>query len=238
MEPNSSRAAAHAVRLSFRLFARYFPFHPPPGKEGITLAQLAPIYTRWEIANVLLLFACAPLTIWVSKLLLGRIFPPPFFPVGALYHAVGDPAFMILPGIFLGLVLAAAPVMAGMKLLLRGRFSDYLLYGNLKVGFDSAKVWGVVAIITSVGALALAAAAGPVQFSVLPDRLEVRDIGYSGPRKIPYAHVATVASAPDGRIELTFVAGTHWSSTDNWGLLTLSPTVAPLLAQKAQSARH
>jgi hypothetical protein len=238
MEPNSSRETAHAVRVSFRLLARYFPFRPPPGKEGVTLAQLAPIYTRWELGSVLLLFVCAPFTIWAGKLLLARVFPPPPAPAGALYHAVGDPAFMILPGLFLGLVLAAAPVMAGMKLLLRGRFSEYLLYGNLKVGFDATKVWGVMAVIISAGALALAAAAGPVHFTVFPDHLELRDIGYSGPRKIPYTQVATVGSAPDGRVELTFVDGTHWSSADNWGLLILPTGIGPMVLQQARAAQH
>ena len=238
MNPNANAEVGGAVRVSFKLLARYFPFRPPPGKEGVTLAQLAPIYTRWELANVLLLFVCAPFTVWACKLLLQEVFPSPPASAGAIYHTVGDPAFMILPGLFLGLILAAAPVMAGMKLLLRGRFSDYLHYGNLKVGFNSAKVWGVIAVIVSAGALALAAAAGPVHFSILPDHLEVRDIGYSGPRMVPYAQIASVASTPDGSIELTFVNGTHWSSADNWGLLTMSPTVAPLLAQKIKSSRH
>lgn len=235
---NTSHESTAAVHVSFKLLARYFPFRPPPGKEGVTLAQLAPLYTRWEIANVLLLFACAPFTVWLSKRLLERLVPPVAAPAGALYHAASDPAFMFLPALFLGLIIAAAPVMAGMKLLLRGRFSDYVLYGNLKVGFNATKVWCVMAIVTTVGALALAAAAGPVHFTVFSDHLEIRDVGYSNPRHIPLAQVATVAAAPTGRVELTFVDGRHWSSGDSWGLLTFSPAAGPLILQQARSARH
>lgn len=235
---NTSHESAEAVRVSFKLLARYFPFRRPPGKENVTLAQLAPIYTRWEIANVLLVFACAPFTIGFGKRLLERFFPPAPTPAGAVFHAVSDPAFMFLPAIFVGLVVAAAPVMLGMKLLLRSRFSDYVLYGNLKVGFNATKVWWVIAFMTVLGAVALAGAAGPVHFTVFPDHLEIRGVGHGKPREIPLAQVATVAAAPTGRVELTFVDGTQWSSGDNWGLLKLSPAAGPLILQQARSAQR
>ena len=53
-----------------------------------------------------------------------------------------------------------------------------------------------------------------------------------------FAHSASVASTPVGRLGLVFVDDTHRSSADNQSLLAVSPAVAPWIAQQAKSARR
>jgi hypothetical protein len=225
--------------VTFRLLAKWFPYRPPPGKEHITLEQLRPQFARWEIVTVLVLFVCAPFTVWGAKIALAKVFLNSAAPSGAAFHFTIDPAFLLLPAIFLGLILAAAPTMGTLRLLLGKRFSDYMLYGNLKVGFDSFKIWVVGSTALAVGALALTAAVASVRFTVFPDRLEIRHVGFSARDVWPYSRIASVAPKTDAALfTLTFADGTHWSTSDDWSLLTVSPEAAHYIASRVKSAPH
>ena len=172
-----SAETSRIVRWVFRILARLFPFRPPPGKEHVTLTDLKPQFAGWDTRVVFILFVCAPFTVWACKAALVFCFPLPSPASGALVHLTIDPMFFLLPGLFLGLIVAALPVMVVVRLLLGKRFSDYLLYGNLLVGFDTMKVWFALAVVLALAAVALAAAAAGTHLTVFRDRLELCHFG-------------------------------------------------------------
>lgn len=196
------------------------------------MADLKPQFKGWDIKIVLLLFVCAPFTVWGCKDLLAVMFPPPPEPAGALYHLTIDPMFFILPGLFLGLIVAAVPVMAITRMLLGDRFSDYILYGNLLVGFDTVKIWATLSALFAAMALCLAAAAGSVHLTVFGDHLELRHFGSMKSVSIPSSGVASATAYTDGMLKLTFTDGKAWSSADDLGLL------APTVDQARAVAQH
>ncbi len=220
------------VRLVFRILARLFPFRPPPGKEQVTLAELKPRFKGWDTRVVLILFACAPFTIWGCKALLAVCFPPPAEPAGALFHLTIDPMFFLLPGLFLGLVVAAFPVMGIARMMLGEKFSDYILYCNLLVGFDTMKIWRTLSLVVALLAFLLAAAAGGVRLTVFGDRVELHHFGQVKTIVVPTSRVASAAADADGTLKFTFTDGTTWSSTDDLGLLTPTTGQARAIAQR------
>lgn len=237
MTVNAQGETSHIVRHVFRLFARLFPFRPPPGKESVTAAQLRPQYRRWEIATVVLLFACAPFTIWGAKRLLTALYPRPSTPAGALQHVTIDPMFFLLPAIFLGLILAAAPVMGLLYLMLRRRFSEYLLYGNLLAGFDATKIWWWLAVIFAAISLGLAYGAAHAHLTLFPDRIELENFGAHQAKSIPVAAVKSATVDANGVLRLGFVDGTTWSTADGMSLLDATPEQKRAIADYLSSHR-
>jgi len=223
MTLNAQGETSHVVRLVFRLFARLFPFRPPPGKEHVTAAQLRPEYRRWEIITVLLLFACAPFMIWGVKAALTAWLPPPATPTGALEHVTIDPMFYLLPAIFLGIILAAVPVVLLLFLMLRGRFPEYILYGNLLAGFDTVKIWEWLAGIVAVGALLLAHGAANVHLTLFADRIELQNFGSRHATSIPASQIKAAFVDQNEVLQLRFVDGTSWSTADGMSLLAAIP---------------
>jgi hypothetical protein len=225
-----SADTGHFVRLVFRALARLFPFRAPPGREHITAAELKPQFKGWDTRVVLILFVCAPFTVWACKTALAACFPPPSAPAGALFVLTTDPMFFLLPGIFLGLVLAALPVMGITRLLLGKRFPDYILYGNLLVGFDTVKIWITMSAVVAFLAVALAAAAGGVHLTVFNDHLELRHFAQARSVVIPASQVVSATVDGDGALKFAFADGTAWSSTGDLGLLTPTAGTARAIA--------
>lgn len=218
------------VHVVFRLLARIFPFEPPPGREGVTAAQLRPRFAGWEARIVVLLFVFAPMSIWICLWGLRAAFPAPAAPSGAVFHASVDPAFFLLPAIFMGLVLVAIPVMGVARLALGSRYSDYLLYGNLLVGFDTVKVWLWTSVLLVAASLVVSAGAAGMHMTLYGDRLELRRFGQSRDTIVPYAQVASVERRGSGTVTLRLRDGRSWSSTDDLSLLTLpDPAVRELV---------
>jgi len=232
-----SADTGHVVLAVFRVLARLFPFLPPPGKERVTAADLKPLFKGWDMRIVLMLFACAPFTVWASKALLAVCFRPPAAPAGALVHLTIDPMFFLLPGLFLGLVLAAPPVMGLTQLLLRERFRDYILYGNLLVGFDTVKIWITLSAFVVFLSVGLAAAAGGVHLTAFADRLELRHFAQARTVVVPASQVTSATVDGDGALTLSFAGGGTWSSTGDLGLLAPTPGQAQAIAQRFGSGR-
>jgi hypothetical protein len=237
MNVNTQGETSHIVRLVFQLLARLFPYRPPPGYEHVTAAQLRPLFKKWEFVNVLLLFACAPFAIWGAKALLAACLPPPPAPAGALHHLTIDPMFFVLPGIFLGLILAAAPVMGLLRLLLRDRFPEYVLYGNLLTGFDTVKIWLWLSVVVAIGSYGLAYAAAEVHLTVFSDRIELRHFGLNGPVAIPAAQVKAASVDANGVLHFKFSDGTSWSTSEDLSLLSPTPEQSHAIAARFPAAR-
>jgi len=226
--PASGVESGHAVLLAFRLLARFFPYQRPPGTEHVTLEQLSARFKRWEWRIVVLLFVFAVPSVLLAKLGLALVLPLPPPPPGALMHLTIDPAFFILPALFLGIIVTSVPITLVLWLCLGGDYPDFILMGNLRTGFDTVKVWTSLAVVVAAGALALAAAAAPVHLTVFGDRIEVRHFGSIHALVIPAAEYRSASIRPNGPLTLTFANGTTWSSTDDLSLIALSP------AQKRQ----
>lgn len=221
------------MHLAFRLLARFFPFEPPPGKEGVSAAQLRGQFKGWEARIVVLLLVFSPLTIWLCMRGFRLIFPPMAVPAGSVAHVTVDPAFFLLPAIFVGLVLVALPVMAVARLAMGARFGDYLLYGNLLVGFDTVKVWIWMAVLLTVASLLAAAGAQGMHITLYGDHLDIRRFAQTKDTTVPYAQISSIERNAQGVVTVALRDGTAWASTDDLSLVTLPDPVVRELARRA-----
>ena len=230
--------AGHSVRPVFRLLARYFPYEKPRGKEDVTAEQLRPQFAGWETKVVLLFFVFAPVTVWLAYKGFLKVFRLPPIPPGAVAHVTLDPAFLLVPGIFVGLILVAAPVMGVVRLFMGRKFGDYLIYGNLLVGFDTVKVWAWMSLL--IGSLCILIAAGgrPMHFTLYEDHLEYRRFGRFHDIILPYTQIYSVERSSQGPVTILFRDGTAWSSTDDMSLVTLPDALILELARRARLKAH
>ena len=220
------------VHLGFRLLARLFPFVPPDGKKGVTAAQLRPQFKGWEARVLVLFLVFSPVAIWICNQGFRAVFRLPARPGNALFHVTADPAFFLLPALFVGLVLVALPVMGVVRLALGERFADYLLYGNLLVGFDTVKVWLWLSALLTAAALVAAGGASAMHFTIYGDRIEIRHFGALRDTIVPYSEVSALEQHGSGNVTLKFSNGTSWSSDDDLSLISLSDSAVSELRRR------
>jgi hypothetical protein len=135
-------AIAIGVPLGLYLLGRLFPFKPDAlPKQRLSFDVLRSKYAKWEAAGLIPFFAFSGLggylifrgLIWVFHHSLPQN-------EENRYLMLPDQYFFMLPAIFVGILLGAVPTDLLYRLLLKEKYAEYTLYGNLKAGFDGWKV--------------------------------------------------------------------------------------------------
>src|SRR5215813_1062710 len=150
----SVAVAVFAVIVVFSLLHRWAPYKPPSESNLPPYEELRRKFLKWEQIYLIPFFIFSALfaIAWERSL--------SFF-AGLSYASLGDSVFLFtpspdywwLPSMFLGIITAMIPLTLLFKFLLGGDYDLYVVYGNLRVGFDSVRMVRLIAII--VGPVAL-----------------------------------------------------------------------------------
>jgi hypothetical protein len=213
--------------FGLRLLQRLFPFEASE-KDLERFPELEKRFKPYLAVELLPFFAFAGLCGygWFLLLLaeqarhLARLGPSLFLIAPSAY------AWGIL-ALFLGMVSSAPLLRASSRLFLGARaHGDYVLYRNLRAGFDTWKVtWGL-ALLVAPAALALSYLGLDTYLRVTESEVAVNAFWSLGERRHPFSAVVAVKSAshfraPSGGVVarqhyiVEFSDGTRWSTRDH-----------------------
>ncbi len=145
----------HTV-LGFEIFRRLFPFKPTED-ELKRYPRLQDTYKPFAVLEVLPFFALAGGA--------GYLWYHAFLALEARHiERLGLSVALIVPtvyywmllSLFLGIISSAPLLHLFYKSLLRGRYADYVLYNNMRAGFDTWKLVRGLAVLTVIPALGFA----------------------------------------------------------------------------------
>ena len=210
----------------FGLLKRWAPYKTPDEANTPPYEELKRKFWKWEQLSLL------PLFIFTSLLAIAWNKLLSFF-AGLSYASLGDSVFLLtpspdywwLPSIFLGILTATIPLVLLFKILLGPDYELYVVYGNLRVGFDTFRVIRLMAMVVGPVALvsSLLAMNCYTRFSdggiIINRFLSVGAISYS------YSRISAIKSvrhfkAPNGEIKdrpyfaIQFDDGEHWTTGD------------------------
>lgn len=136
-----------------------FPYKPSPGVRVRSLEELRGEYQWWEAVAGIPFIAFGFAIGGVSFLILRWIAEWNARGLdGSRFLLLPFPGYWWLPSVFLGLILAAVPMHFLYKTMLGDRYHEYTMYGNLKYGFDTWKIfYWMSAVLTFLMAVAVAA---------------------------------------------------------------------------------
>jgi hypothetical protein len=224
-----------------------FPYRIPPGMQVRSLNDLRAEYQSWE--------AFASLPFVAFALAIGGLC---FLSLQSLvrWHAfaLGPSRFVLMPSatgsalaaMFLGMILAFAPVHFLYKALLRERYQEYTVYCNLKFGFDTWKSFAWLAALIIVVAGIVIAAELTAYTQVTDQAIIVRGPLSPGARTHALSEIESITAVagtrnrrgefmPDPYHIVRFKDETTWSTRD--GLQNhRSPEMRPLIAFLAQAS--
>jgi hypothetical protein len=222
----SAAAAVFAVIVVFSLLQRWAPYKPPSESNLPPYEELKRKFLKWEQLSLLPLFIFAGLfTIGWERLL-------SFF-AGLSYASLGDSVFLYtpspyywwLPALFLGILTAAIPLTLLFKFLLGPDYGHYVLYGNLRVGFDSQKALRLMAVIIGPVALISSLLAMNCYTKFSDGEITINRFLGVGEIIYPYSRISAIKSvryfkAPNGDIKerpyfsIEFDDGERWTTGD------------------------
>src|SRR5499433_1064916 len=222
----SAAGAVCAVIIVFSLLQRWAPFEPPSESNLPPYEELKRKFLKWEQLSLPPLFVFTALfaIAWERSL--------SFF-AGLSYASLGDSVFVLtpspdywwLPSIFLGILTATIPLTLLFKFLLGPEYGQYVLYGNLRVGFDSQKVVGLMAMIVGPVALIFSLLAMNCYTKFSGGEITINRFLGVGEISYQYSRISGIKSvryfkAPNGDIKerpyfsIEFDGGERWTTGD------------------------
>ncbi len=225
---NAVIAAAITIPLStwimYKLFAKRFPYKPPPSQKHYTLEELQPKYERWERFGTMLTV--------VFVFPMAYIIYEAFMAMRALLlRPYSDAPFVFVPpwewwallALFLGIIATAIPMDFIVRWWLKGQVEEFIAYQNLQYGYDAQKAGRI--ILTSLGgfsALCLVflfdwyTVFGPSEIVINPFlSFSVKRYAYSDIQRFSVERETTPENPDGGEIRLTlyFKDGSSWDNT-------------------------
>jgi hypothetical protein len=218
-------AIAIGIPLALSLLARLFPYKPADLAElKIDFSELQIRYAKWEVAALIPFFAFSFLSgylifrglVWV----LHHSIPQG---EGSRFLMLPDEYFFALPALFIGILVGAAPTDLLYRLLLKERYAEYTLYGNLKTGFDSWRVIKFLALTIIIPSALLTCLAMDCYAGFTDDRMITNRFWGIGENVRAYQQITRIRQvqsfkAPNGNIierpfyVLHFNDGSTWST--------------------------
>jgi hypothetical protein len=211
------------VGPTFQLLARLFPFQATDAQRA-RYEDLALRYRALGAAEVVPALACAAgaawlwqqafLALWAARL--ARLGP-------ARWVLAPSPYYLWLCAGFLGM-LSAAPVLQVLyRTFLRERYDEYLLFTNLRVGFDTWKALRALAAVIVPAALAFGLLGVDAYAQVTDDAIVVNRFWSVDEERHPYTAVEAVRAVERVKalsgdlvqrphLVVTFADGTRWST--------------------------
>jgi hypothetical protein len=228
MNPGSIGAIAGviAVPILFALLRTLCPFTPPLRAREYSWEKLEKQYRKWEVFSIVPLFGftAALATVWYTII---RFFVEMSITDTGKYHhlLLPDGAFWALPALFLGMVSSVLPTTLLYKLLLRDRYEEYILCGNLRVGFDAWRVFRGLALVISLGCAALIVLGLDWYVRFTEEEIVINRLLRFDELRYPYSRVQRIRAAshfkaPVGTVrEVTYFAidfedGERWTTRD------------------------
>ncbi len=211
--------------LSFELFRRLFPFKPTED-ELKRYPRLQDTYKPFTILEVIPFFAFAggAWYLWYHAFLalearhIERLGPRVALIVPTVYY------WMLL-SLFLGIISSAPLLHLFYKSLLRGRYADYVLYNNMRAGFDTWKLVRGLAVLIVIPALGFALLGMDTYMKVTDSGIVVNRFWSFDEQRYPFSSVKAVKSASHFRamngkaverphFVVDFSDGTKWTTRD------------------------
>jgi hypothetical protein len=252
---NSGIIGGLGTAIAFAIFRRVFPYRPPAAVSHRPLEELVKDYRKWELFAIVpfFLLVTALSILWylglrlIADWRLSTLKPNRFL-------LVPIPIIWALPAFFLGIISASLPLHLLYSALLEDRYEEYTLYCNLRIGFDSWKVFRWTALIFLI---ACGAGIGLVlnwYTRLTDDAIYVRHPLSFDEVRYPYSRVAAIAyvatfTAPNGNIvhrpyfAIRFDDGTTWTTRsglrdpqlNDWGLMEFVSKAArkPILSHNS-----
>ena|GEM_PF-3204110 len=222
----SVAVAVFAVIVVFSLLHRWAPYKPPSESNLPPYEELRRKFLKWEQIYLIPFFIFSALfaIAWERSL--------SFF-AGLSYASLGDSVFLYtpspdywwLPSIFLGILTAAIPLTLLYKFLLGPDYEQYVIYGNLRVGFDSQKVVRLMAMIVGPVALIFSLLAMNCYTKFSGGEITINRFLGVGEISYQYSRISGIKSvryfkAPNGDIKerpyfsIEFDGGERWTTGD------------------------
>ena len=222
----SAALAVFSVIVVFGLLRRWTPYKPPVDAYLPPYEELIRKFLKWEQLSLLPLFIFSALLAIAWKRLL-------IFFAGLSYASLGDSVFLFtpspdywwLPSMFLGIITAIIPLTLLFKFLLGGDYDLYVVYGNLRVGFDSVRMVRLIAIIVGPVALVFSLLAMNCYTKFSEDGIAINRFLSVGEIRYSYSRISAIKSvryfkAPNGDIKerpyfaIEFNDGENWTTGD------------------------
>jgi hypothetical protein len=211
--------------IGFELFRRLFSFKPTED-ELKRFPALQDTYKPFTVIEVIPFFAFAggAWYLWYHAFLaleawhIERLGPSVALIVPTVYY------WMLL-SLFLGMISSAPLLHLFYKALLRGRYADYVLYNNMRAGFDTWKLVRGLAVLIVISALSFALLGMDTYMKVTGDGIVVNRFWSVGEQRYPFSSVKAVKSASHFRalngkaverphFVVDFSDGTKWTTRD------------------------
>jgi hypothetical protein len=211
------------VPLGFYLLAKLFPFKPQTlsGQE-VSLDALRSKYAKWEIAALIPFFSFSGVSGYLIFQGLIRIFhhSVPQSPENR-FLMLPDQYFFMLPALFAGILSGAIPTDLLYRLLLKKRYAEYALYGNLKAGFDGWKVVKFLAVLILIPSLIFSTLAMDCYARFTDDRIITNRYWGFGETTYNYNQITRIKSvrlikAPNGNIVENPYHIVHFNNGEIW----------------------
>jgi hypothetical protein len=164
------------VPLILGILAKIMPYKAPHYVGNQDFALLKAQYQKWEFFSIVILFTILPAMTYAF----GKLFV-------SMYHLFsdGDPNIVFnivpnhlmwcLPGCILAFALIGYPLDFIYRFILRDRYEDYLIFTNLKHGFDGMRLLRPLSWILGTVAIILIILMSDYSIKIYPDKLIQND---------------------------------------------------------------
>lgn len=214
-----------STTLGFEIFRRLFSFTPTK-EEQARFPELEDRYKPFVVLEIIPFFAFAGIAwyLWYHALLdleglqIRRL---------GVNHALIIPTiyYWMILSLFLGMISSAPLLHLCYKALLRDTYRDYVLYNNMRAGFDTWKVVKGLAAVIVVPTLVLAVLGMDTYLKVNENGMTVNPFWSLAEEQHPFSAVKAVKSAARFRalngkavdrphFVFEFTDGTKWTTRD------------------------
>jgi len=216
-------AIAIGVPLGLYLLAKLFPFKPDAlPKQNVSFDVLRCKYAKWEAVALIPFFAFSGLGGYLIFRGLICVFHHSL-PQSEenRYLMLPDQYFFMLPALFVGILLGAGPTDLLYRLLLKEKYAEYTLYGNLKAGFDGWKVAKFLSVLILIPSLILTVLAMDCYARFTGDQIITNRYWGLGEIAHNYNQIARIKSvrfieAPSGKIVERPYHVVHFNDDSIW----------------------
>ena len=222
----SAAGAVFAVMVVFSLLQRWAPYKPPSESNLPPYEELRRKFLKWEQIYLIPFFIFSALFAIAWERLLSFFARLSYASLGAsVFMYTPSPDFWWIPAIFLGILTATIPLTLLYKLVLGSDYEQYVIYSNLRVGFDSQKVVRLMAMIVGPVALIFSLLAMNCYTKFSGGEVTINRFLGVGEIIYPYSRISAIKSvsyfvAPNGDFKyrpyfsIEFDDGKRWTTGD------------------------
>lgn len=160
------------VPLIFGFLAKVMPYKASPSIVQQDFGSLKNKYQKWEFLSIIILFIFIPATTYVFR----ELFT-------SLYHLLSekdeqivfkidpDKNLWFLPACILSFALIGYPMNFVYKIMLGNNYDDYLIFTNLKHGFDGMRVLRYISITFGILTTIILVLMSDYSIKIYPDKI-------------------------------------------------------------------